>query len=65
MTTIPVSSTGRITIPAAMRRQLGWGKGTLVQVIEQDDGSYVLQTAVTKEDKRPTATGAAAEKERS
>ena len=28
MTTITVSSTGRITIPAAMRRELGWGPGT-------------------------------------
>ena len=43
MTTLSISKTGRITIPAAMRRRLGWGPGTRLHVIEQEDGSIVLR----------------------
>lgn len=47
MTTITISPTGRITIPAAMRRKLGWGPGTRVHVVEQEDGSIVLRRVRT------------------
>jgi len=37
MTTIAISSTGRITIPAAIRRQLGWEPGTRLHVLVKGD----------------------------
>jgi AbrB family looped-hinge helix DNA binding protein len=59
--TVSVSPTGRITIPAAFRRKLGWGKGTLVEVIEQDDGTWVLRKAVPPDKQRLEAAEAVAE----
>ena len=50
MTTMTVNLDGRITIPAAIRRKLGWGKGTLVDVIKQDDDTWILRTAVMPEE---------------
>jgi len=38
MTTISVSPTGRITIPAAIRRQLGWEPGARLWVEEREGG---------------------------
>lgn len=43
MVTLTISKSGRITIPAAMRRKLGWEPGTRLHVIEQEDGRIVLR----------------------
>jgi AbrB family looped-hinge helix DNA binding protein len=41
MPTITISPTGRMTIPAAMRRQLGIVPGTYLHVEERADGIFL------------------------
>jgi AbrB family looped-hinge helix DNA binding protein len=38
MSTLLVSSKGQIVLPAAMRRKLGWGAGTRLEISEEADG---------------------------
>lgn len=38
MSTLLVSSKGQIVLPAAMRRRLGLGTGTRLEVLEEADG---------------------------
>ncbi|MDH5540174.1 MAG: AbrB/MazE/SpoVT family DNA-binding domain-containing protein [Rhizobacter sp.] len=38
MSTILVSSKGQIVLPAALRRRLGLGAGTRLELLEEDDG---------------------------
>jgi AbrB family looped-hinge helix DNA binding protein len=38
MSTVTVSTKGRIVLPAALRRRLGMGAGTRLEVIEEADG---------------------------
>lgn len=38
MTTVVVSCKGQIHLPAALRRRLGLGTGTQLEVLEEDDG---------------------------
>lgn len=59
MITIGVNADGRITIPADFRRQLGWEKGTLVRVVQRDDGSVMLCRAVTTDEEHHEAAEAA------
>lgn len=38
MSTLLVSSKGRIVLPAALRRRLGLGAGARLEIVEQSDG---------------------------
>ena len=38
MSTLLVSSTGQIVLPAALRRRLGMGAGARIEVLEESDG---------------------------
>ena len=38
MTTVVVSSKGQVVLPAALRRRLGLGTGTELEVLEEADG---------------------------
>lgn len=38
MSTLLVSSTGQIVLPAALRRLLGMGAGARIEVVEESDG---------------------------
>ena len=38
MNTITLSSKGQFVIPAGLRRKLGMGSGTLVEIVEESDG---------------------------
>jgi len=38
MTTVVVSSKGQVVLPAALRRRLGLGAGTRLEVLEEADG---------------------------
>jgi len=49
MTTIRVSSNGRLTIPAAIRRQRGWEPGTRLRVEERDDGIFLRRLCAVTE----------------
>ena len=41
MPTLAVSSKGQIVLPAAIRRRLGLGAGSRLEVIEQSDGIHL------------------------
>ncbi|QQR37174.1 AbrB/MazE/SpoVT family DNA-binding domain-containing protein [Devosia oryziradicis] len=43
ITTLCVSTRGRITIPAAIRHELGLKGGDKLRYLAQDDGSYVVE----------------------
>lgn len=43
ITTLRVSTGGRITIPAAIRHELGLKGGDKLRYVAQDDGSYVVE----------------------
>ena len=38
MTTLTLSSKGQLVIPAALRRKLGMGSGSVIEAIEESDG---------------------------
>lgn len=38
MNTLTLSSKGQLVIPATLRRKLGMGSGSLIEVIEESDG---------------------------
>jgi antitoxin PrlF len=42
MSTATVTSKGQITIPAAVRRELGLAAGVQVEFVRDDDGQYRL-----------------------
>ena len=51
MPTLLVSSKGQIVLPAALRRRLGLGAGTRLEVIEESDGLKLrVQRAVPSTD---------------
>lgn len=49
MTAVTVSSTGRITIPAAVRRELGWEPGTRLDVSVRGEVIYLRRIRTVAE----------------
>ena len=46
MATATMTSKGQITIPQEVRRKLGLDSGDRVELIEQEDGSFLLRPAL-------------------
>ncbi len=42
-----LSPEGRVSIPAAVRHQLGVGAGDRIIFVQQDDGTYLMTTPMT------------------
>jgi AbrB family looped-hinge helix DNA binding protein len=56
--TSTISSKGQITLPASLRKRLGWKPGTKIEFDEQDEG--ILARAAFNADEMKSVLGCAA-----